>query len=530
MNLVVGSGPGAIAATAALLERGESVTILDAGGRVETENQSAALRLRNALPSEWDPGDVEQIRGPLSLDRAGAPRKLVFGSDFLYRDVDRLQPVIAEGVDLYRGLAEGGLSTLWGAAVLPYAAADLAGWPIEFDDLRPHYEAVLSLTGLSAERDALEARYPLIVEPTANLPASRQARRLLERMSANAGALEARGIFFGKARLAVREPRGRASECVRCGLCLYGCPYGIVYSAQQSLDSLLAESSRLRYVPGQVVRRIVEKNGHVLVEAELRAGEGSSTFEGSRVYLAAGAYASTAILLESLSAFGRPVTLRQSDHFLLPMLLDGRERGVAKERLHTMTQVFVEIANGSIAGRGVHLQVYTYNDFYSRLARRRLGPLFPLARPVFDRIVERLVLVKGYLHSEDSAAIEAELEPAQGPSVLRLRPVPNPQAQTRVRAVVALLKEERVKVGASAVRLGLKLGRPGSGAHVGGSFPMTADPGEFESDRQGRPVPFERVHVVDATVFPTVPAPTITLTVMANAHRIASESLDGNSR
>ena len=33
------------------------------------------------------------------------------------------------------------------------------------------------------------------------------------------------------------------------------------------------------------------------------------------------------------------------------------------------------------------------------------------------------------------------------------------------------------------------------------------------------------IHLVDASVFPTVPATTFTLTIMANAHRIASESL-----
>ena len=33
--------------------------------------------------------------------------------------------------------------------------------------------------------------------------------------------------------------------------------------------------------------------------------------------------------------------------------------------------------------------------------------------------------------------------------------------------------------------------------------------------------------MVDSTVFPTVPAPTITLTIMANAHRIASLSAAG---
>jgi choline dehydrogenase-like flavoprotein len=48
---------------------------------------------------------------------------------------------------------------------------------------------------------------------------------------------------------------------------------------------------------------------------------------------------------------------------------------------------------------------------------------------------------------------------------------------------------------------------------------------ELESDRQGRPYGFERVHLVDASVFPSLPATTITLTVMANAHRIGSEAV-----
>jgi NADPH-dependent 2,4-dienoyl-CoA reductase/sulfur reductase-like enzyme len=45
MNLGIGSGPAAIMATTALLERGEAVTILDAGGRLEADRQSAAARV-----------------------------------------------------------------------------------------------------------------------------------------------------------------------------------------------------------------------------------------------------------------------------------------------------------------------------------------------------------------------------------------------------------------------------------------------------------------------------------------------------
>jgi choline dehydrogenase-like flavoprotein len=55
---------------------------------------------------------------------------------------------------------------------------------------------------------------------------------------------------------------------------------------------------------------------------------------------------------------------------------------------------------------------------------------------------------------------------------------------------------------------------------------MCQNPGDFQADLLGRPTGFSRVHVVDASVFPSLPATTITLSVMANAHRIGSAALD----
>jgi len=68
-----------------------------------------------------------------------------------------------------------------------------------------------------------------------------------------------------------------------------------------------------------------------------------------------------------------------------------------------------------------------------------------------------------------------------------------------------------------------RMGTPGAGNHSGSSFPMKENPSGFESDVLGRPYGFDRLHVVDATVLPSIPATTITFTIMANAHRIASE-------
>ncbi len=72
-----------------------------------------------------------------------------------------------------------------------------------------------------------------------------------------------------------------------------------------------------------------------------------------------------------------------------------------------------------------------------------------------------------------------------------------------------------------------RLSAAGKSYHWGGSFRHTADePTLFSSDRLGRVGSWQRIHLVDASVFPTVPAMTFGLTVMANAHRIASESLE----
>ena len=70
----------------------------------------------------------------------------------------------------------------------------------------------------------------------------------------------------------------------------------------------------------------------------------------------------------------------------------------------------------------------------------------------------------------------------------------------------------------------LQLAEPGRGFHCGGSLPMRAVPGNFESDTLGRPQGWSRVHAVDASVLPAVPATTITFSVMANAHRIGWET------
>jgi choline dehydrogenase-like flavoprotein len=105
---------------------------------------------------------------------------------------------------------------------------------------------------------------------------------------------------------------------------------------------------------------------------------------------------------------------------------------------------------------------------------------------------------------------------------LELTGVANEATRPLLRKLMRKLLRHTRSLGAVPLAPLLRVGLPGQGFHTGGSFPMRDRPGAFETDVLGRVAGLARIHAVDATVFPTIPATTITLTAMANAHRIGS--------
>ncbi len=487
--------------------------MVDAGGEADATLQAAAARLGAYEPAEWTPDMLAPVRGPLRYNGEGMPLKLAFGSDHVYRDVERLQPVRARGVDVFRGLAAGGLSVLWGAAVAEFTEADLDGWPIGHADLAPFYRDAREMTGPAVsggrEFESVDAQA---------LALSPQARVIADRSRGAAAALAAADLRVGVARLAVRP----ASSCRYCAMCLYGCPYGLIYSAEQTLRERLLPVGGFRYEPGVLVRRVTHDGTGVVVHGESRDRGQGRAFRGARVFLAAGSVATTAILLESLGAAGVPLQLRQSDHVLVPLWLH-RDPGSLDVPMHTLSQLFMQLDDSGAPSRPVHLQLYTYNDHYQRIAADWLGAFARPAGLALRPIMRRLVLLKGYLHSGDSAAVRV-VQPRRGDPRLDIDVMTGAPSGHGVRRLVRRLTVVRRHLGASPIPLAARMGRPGSSVHRGGSFPMRREPGRFETDALGRVPGLTAVHVVDATVFPTLPAAPPTLTIMANARRIATEA------
>lgn len=524
MIYVVGSGPAGVSCAQALLQQGLEVTMLDAGLDLEPEREAVVQRLASTRPEEWSTDDLDSMRENMEPTSQGIPTKRVYGSDFPYREVRDYVPIEWDGVEGATSLARGGFSNVWGAVVAPFPDEDIADWPISSSELAPHYEAVFGFMSLAAQQDGLASLLPIHARHPEALRPSLQAEAFLRDTERSHRALEDAGIHIGRARLAVRATPGETDAgCVYCGLCLYGCPYGLIYNTRSTLASLDADPG-FRYQTDVVVSKLVESKKGVRIFGRSRVDRSALQLEGERVYLACGVYATTRIVLESLEAHERPITIRDSQYFLLPLLRYRATAGVESEPLHTLAQVFVEIRDAEVSEHTVHLEMFTYNDLLSRAAESRLGPLAPLFRLPLRELVRRVMVGQCFLHSNVSPTIRARLVRRRDKeaSTLVLEGRPHPETRHVVGRVWRKLWAHRGQLRAIPLPPLIQITRPGRGFHSGGSFPMRAAPVELESDLWGRPHGLDRVHIVDASVFPTIPATTITLPVMANAHRIAS--------
>ena len=250
--------------------------------------------------------------------------------------------------------------------------------------LARHYRSVFEFMPLAARRDGLEKQFPLYAQSYEPLQMSRQAAAMLRDMDRHASSLAAKGVQYGAARIAVHA-RQNGHDCVHCGLCMYGCPYQLIYSTRTTLRQL-QQNPDFHYVSGFHAKRVEEIGDQVKISGIRLPGQAVENFVGERVYLACGFLETTALLLRSLDEYDRVTPASDSQYFLLPLLRFRGMAGVRTESLHTLAQLFLEINDPTVSPYTVHLQTYTYNDLFELAVRSALwgaGRILPTAGVAF---------------------------------------------------------------------------------------------------------------------------------------------------
>jgi ferredoxin len=525
--LIIGSGAAAAGAALALthLENLE-ITVIDIGLQLESDRKQLIEALASSAPDEWDGKTIEVIsKQPVAARSSGVPEKRVFGSDYPFRNAGQLRGLTAaNGANASLiSPAYGGFSNVWGSQIMPFTTAAFESWPVNAATMRPHYEAILRQIPFAGEEDDLAVRFPLM-RPPAPLPSmSDRSQNVLNAYEKHKSRLNDRGITIGKARLALD-----AGRCIRCRMCMTGCPYGLIYSAAQTFDAL-RRTSRLTFYGGLLALKVIEEANQVAVITREIATGRLRRFEADRVYIACGAMGTSRLVANSLELFDVDLPMLESRQFVLPLLSLRATADPRDKRDFTLNQFNVIVApdGGSVDISTLHF--YTFNSAFINglpsVLRARSAEWLQV------QLLRRLTVAFGYLPSWNSPRLRIHVGPRRDHLELpdfhiSSEAAPPGQSQMLHSVLLRLIRSARILDLYPVIPM-FRLSAAGKSYHWGGSFRHTADaPTLFSSDRLGRVGSWQRIHLVDASVFPTVPAMTFGLTVMANAHRIASESLE----
>lgn len=512
-NVVVGTGPAAAAAILALAEDQEQqITVVDIGEQLADDAVAALGRMSAQRPAEWAISDRSLVAAqPVPMGGPALPQKRAYGSAHMFVDRGQQHGLVMPKSGNHASVsgAAGGFSTVWGAQIMPFTRATFGRWPFGWNEIEPHYRAVLAEVPLAGEEDDYAESFPLLHASSPLPPLSGRAAAVLHRYYGHRAAIRAKGIVVGKARLAFD-----ADRCVLCGMCMTGCPYSLVYSASDTVDRFVAKG-RVRLISRILVTGFdQEVDGPPSIRGVDLKTRRSVRIAGDRIFVGAGGLGSTRIALNSLNTPPRRVPLQESLQFVIPFLsrrTTGDPRGQPDFTLNQFN-ILLKFDDEGYTTSQVHC--YPYNPAVAAALPGWLPS--SLIRAVLGRVTPGFGYLPSWCSPSMSVDLVARREGALPDVSIRAASDPHP---TMVREVLRRLSSVASKLDLFPIVPMVRISGPGKSYHFGSTFPHGAG-----SDLLGRIEGFRNVHLIDGSVLPSVPSTTFTLTVMANAHRIASES------
>jgi choline dehydrogenase-like flavoprotein len=515
---IIGSGLAAMSVARALIKKGIKPIILDCGEALPAETQAVVDRMSSIPTEQWSNEDKEIISANTTIeDKNSLPQKLAFGSGYFYGAASKVFEDIKKPNNPLPpfSLARGGFSAGWGGAVLPADDCDLIDWPITSKNLKKYYEATLAELPYSACDDALAEHFPLYATDYDSINLTTGNASLLSAFKNKKHKLQKMHAVAGQARLLTRASNtAKRLGCQYCGYCMSGCVYGAIYKASLDLDDFI-KNDLVDYESDVFVNYLTETNNEVVIHFTDKNNKNMS-LSVKRVFLAAGAVGSARIIMQSKNIYQEDVQLISTIGFIAP-LLKFKGSNLAWPHINTQPGVFLEYKVPNLSDHWVHAQISTANE----LALQKLGLLTNntyFSDKMRKKAVEYLLFANCNMHSTHGVSHTIRL---QKDNMLTAVQGDNQHAVKALKLAKRRLFSVARTAGCYVLLPFVQSGVGFASNHLGGSLPMKHHPiKETDTNIWGSPKGWSRTHVVDSSVFPTIPGTTIGLLAMANAKRI----------
>jgi choline dehydrogenase-like flavoprotein len=528
--VVVGSGASGVHFALSVLKKGYSVVMLDVGNAPPAtplpDVSFAELKNKLADPARYFLGeDYEAVIYPdAKSEFYGFPPSknyvLAKPSSFDFR---------TEGFAPLFSFAQGGLAQLWTGSVYPFNDDELKDFPFDYRDLEPHYSEVARRIGVMGGRDDLERFIPFhghIMDP---LDLDEHSARLLADYERHKGYLNAKlGCYLGRSRVSTlsRDANGRKA-CSYCGRCLWGCPNGALYTPVITLQEC-QKYAEFQYIPGVYVRhfRCDAKRRITSVIGEVLENRQTVEFPVGRLILAGGTLSSSRIFMESILQATREVVrlhgLMDNRQILVPFVNTHMVGKTYNPKSYEYHQLALGLS-GESPEEYVHGLITTLKTALVHPVIKNMPLDLKTSAEVFRCIRAGLGVVNVNLSDRrrGSNYLTLEIDKRLTDARLVICYSPPDQEKARIRKSVQRVGKALAKLGCVAPPPMIHVRPMGASVHYSGSIPISAKSSNLTTSEYGQSHDFENLFIVDGTTFPFLPAKNLTMTLMANAVRIA---------
>lgn len=321
---------------------------------------------------------------------------------------------------------------------------------------------------------------------------------------------------MGRFRLAaLSEDRGERLGCNQSGNCLFGCERRSLYSATEDL-LLLKRFDNFHHA--ELVVEDLEQQGQGWLVRGTQPRDGSpGAFRAGQVYLAAGTIASTRLALNALQ-LAAPVRMLSCPTAAFILWLPTFLGAHRTNAFGSAQLAFVQKLREDVTALGSTFSTtgLPMSEFARHLPLRRRYAV-DFLRALMSSCVVGNMFLPGHL-SDNQAMLTPD-------GSLRITGGHHGDVADLLKLAASRLRRAYARLGAFMLPTSFTPGPPGGDIHYAGSLPMRSQPVRGQTDADGQLHGLSGLYVVDGASLPSLSEKSHTLTIMANADRIANAAV-----
>ena len=527
--LIIGSGPSGSHAALEAASTGHKVALLDIG-----YSASGPAELIPNLPfSEIRATDPNQNRyflgdDPITVlrnqDRGGT--HLTPARQYMIRDMEKLFPLESTSFAPLQSTGAGGLGISWGANCVALEDFELKKIGIPDGALRSYYAKVAREIGISGAADDLLAPFianidPGVIQPP--LPMDTNAATLLRSYQAKQNKHIRRGFYLGRSLLAMlSQAKDDRQVNPQFDMDFWTDAGRSVYRPQYSIEKLEKMPNVTRLSGRLAVRLQDDAEGASVncIRLDMNSGE---TFSARKILLAAGAINSGRLALASFGGDDRKLPILCNPNHWVACINLAMLGKPARDSRHSLAQLTLLMKTELEGPDYLLAHIYSYRSLlWFRLLKNI--PLPPKLALRFLRLVgTAFTCVNIHFPDHPSAGRWIKVKNSGGRSVV--------QAECEFSAAEkewVIRNERRLLLFLTSLGcLPLGTTRPlhGASIHYAGTLPYSEEDEPFTTHISGRLHGTHNIYIADGSNWRFLPAKGLTLTLMANARRIAAHAV-----